>query len=216
LQGDRNSQNEQLPPGRKRPAPGSEKTRINEMIRRPEVRLINPDGQQLGIYPTRQALAIAQEMNLDLVEISPNAKPPVCRIMDYGKFKYEQKKQANAAKKNQHVIEIKEVKMRPKTDLHDFNFKIKHLREFLQEGNKTKITIRFKGREIAHPETAAALLDRVVDALKDVAEVQQAYQLEGKQMTTTLSPLGRKSGQAPQASAPPAAVVASPVITTKS
>lgn len=166
------------------------------MIRRAEVRLINPDGQQLGIYPTRQALAIAQEMELDLVEISPTANPPVCKIMDYGKFKYEEKKQAKAAKKNQKIIEVKEVKMRPKTDTHDFDFKVKHIRRFIGEGNKTKITVRFRGREVAHPETAAKLLDRVVAAVSDIAEMQQKYQLEGKAMTTLLAPNG-KGGSIP-------------------
>ncbi len=163
------------------------------MIRRPDVRLINPDGQQLGIYPTRQALAIAQEMDLDLVEISPNANPSVCKIMDYGKYKYELKKQAKVAKRNQKIIELKEVKMRPKTDTHDFDFKVKHIRRFIAEGNKTKITIRFRGREIAHPEMAAQLLDKVVAAVSDVAEMQQKYQFEGRTMTTILTPSSKNS-----------------------
>lgn len=158
------------------------------MIRRPEVRVINPDGQQLGIYPIRQALSIAQELGLDLVEINPKADPPVCRIMDFGKFKYEQKKQANAAKKKQKVIEVKEVKMRPKTDQHDFDFKMKHVRRFLDEGNKAKITIRFRGREMAHPEVAAALLDRVVQELGDDAVVEQSYKMEGRTMTMIIGP----------------------------
>lgn len=158
------------------------------MIRRPEVRVINPDGQQLGIYPIRQALSIAQELGLDLVEINPKAEPPVCRIMDFGKFKYEQKKQANAAKKKQHIVEVKEVKMRPKTDQHDFDFKMNHVRRFLEEGNKAKITIRFRGREMAHPEVAAALLDRVVASLKEEAVVEQSYKMEGRTMTMILAP----------------------------
>ncbi len=158
------------------------------MIRRPEVRVINPDGQQLGIYPIRQALSIAQELGLDLVEINPKADPPVCRIMDFGKFKYEQKKQANAAKKKQKVIEVKEVKMRPKTDQHDFDFKIKHVRRFIDEGNKAKITIRFRGREMAHPEVAAALLDKVFQAVKDVTVIAQPYKMEGRTMTMILAP----------------------------
>ena len=157
------------------------------MIRRPEVRVINPDGQQLGIYPIRQALSIAQELGLDLVEINPKAEPPVCRIMDFGKFKYEQKKQANAAKKKQHIVEVKEVKMRPKTDQHDFDFKMNHVRRFLEEGNKAKITIRFRGREMAHPEVAAALLDRVVASLGEEAVVEQSYKMEGRTMTMILA-----------------------------
>jgi translation initiation factor IF-3 len=156
------------------------------MIRRPEVRVINPDGAQLGVYPIHQALSIASDLGLDLVEINPKANPPVCRIMDFGKFKYEQKKQANLARKKQKTIEIKEVKMRPKTDDHDFDFKVKHIRRFIDEGNKAKVTIRFRGREMAHPEMAAKLLDRVVEVTKDVAEIEQSYRMEGKTMTMIL------------------------------
>ena len=159
------------------------------MIRRPEVRVINPEGQQLGIYPIHQALAIASELGLDLVEINPKADPPVCRIMDFGKFKYEQKKQANLARKKQKVIELKEVKMRPKTDDHDFDFKVRHVRRFIGEGNKAKITIRFRGREMAHPETAARQLDRVLEEVKDIAEVEQPYRMEGRTMTMVLAPI---------------------------
>jgi translation initiation factor IF-3 len=158
------------------------------MIHRPEVRVINPDGKQLGIYPIHQALTIASELGLDLVEINPKANPPVCRIMDFGKFKYEQKKQANLAKKKQKVIEVKEVKMRPKTDDHDFNFKIKHILRFLQEGNKAKVTIRFRGREIAHPETAARVLDRVIESVGEIGVIEQPYRMEGRTMTMILAP----------------------------
>ena len=158
------------------------------MIRRPEVRVINPDGQQLGIYPIRQALAIAVELGMDLVEINPKADPPVCRIMDYGKFKYEQKKQTNAARKKQKVIEVKEIKMRPKTDQHDFDTKLKHVRRFIEEGNKTRLTIRFRGRELAHPEVAARVLDRMVQAVKDIAIVEQPYQMDGRMMTMMIAP----------------------------
>jgi translation initiation factor IF-3 len=163
------------------------------MIRRPEVRVINPDGAQLGVYPIHQALSIASDLGLDLVEINPKANPPVCRIMDFGKFKYEQKKQANLARKKQKTIEIKEVKMRPKTDEHDFNFKVKHIRRFIDEGNKAKVTIRFRGREMAHPEMAAKLLDRVVEVTKDVAEIEQSYRMEGKTMTMILVPVKSSS-----------------------
>lgn len=162
------------------------------MIRRAEVRVINPDGQQLGIYPIRQAITIAEEAGLDLVEINPRAEPPVCRIMDFGKFKYEQKKQANAAKKKQKVIEVKEIKFRPKTDSHDFDFKMKHVKRFIEEGNKAKITIRFRGREMAHPEVAARLLDRVVAEVKDMVVVEQSYRMEGRTMTMILAPAPNK------------------------
>ena len=158
------------------------------MIRRPEVRVINPEGKQLGIYPIHQALAIAADLGLDLVEINPKANPPVCRIMDFGKFKYEQKKQANLARKKQKVIEVKEVKMRPKTDDHDFDFKVKHIKRFLEDGNKAKVTIRFRGREMAHPEMAAKLLDRVVEETKELGFVEQAYHMEGRTMTMVLAP----------------------------
>lgn len=180
--------------------------RINQMIRRPEVRVINPEGKQLGIYPVHQALSIAQELGLDLVEINPKSNPPVCRIMDFGKFKYEQKKQANIAKKKQKVIEIKEVKFRPKTDDHDFDTKVKHVRRFLEEGNKAKITIRFRGREMAHPEMAAKVLDRVVEITRDVAVVEQAYRMEGRTMTMVLGPV--KGAGAPATSAGPPQSVA--------
>jgi translation initiation factor IF-3 len=162
------------------------------MIRRAEVRVINPDGQQLGIYPIRQAMTLAEEAGLDLVEINPRAEPPVCRIMDFGKFKYEQKKQANAAKKKQKVIEIKEIKFRPKTDSHDFDFKMKHVKRFIEEGNKAKITIRFRGREMAHPEVAARLLDKVVEEVKDMVVVEQSYRMEGRTMTMVLAPAPNK------------------------
>jgi translation initiation factor IF-3 len=168
--------------------PRPTQTRINEMIRRPEVRVINPDGQQLGIYPIRQALAIAAELGLDLVEINPKADPPVCRIMDFGKFKYEQKKQTNSAKKKQKIIEIKEVKMRPKTDVHDFETKLKHVRRFIEEGNKARLTIRFRGRELAHPEVAARVLDRMVEAVKDIAVIEQPYAMDGRLMTMLIAP----------------------------
>jgi translation initiation factor IF-3 len=166
--------------------------RINDMIRRAEVRVINPEGQQLGIYPIRQALSLAEEAGLDLVEINPRAEPPVCRIMDFGKFKYEQKKQANAAKKKQKVIEVKEIKFRPKTDSHDFDFKMKHVKRFIGEGNKAKITIRFRGREMAHPEVAARLLDRVVEEVKDIVVIEQSYRMEGRTMTMILAPAPNK------------------------
>lgn len=151
--------------------------------------MINPEGKQLGIYPIRQALAIATELGLDLVEINPKADPPVCRIMDFGKYKYELKKQANLARKRQKVIEVKEVKMRPKTDDHDFDFKLKHIRRFLEEGNKAKVTIRFRGREMAHPEVAARVLDRVVEETKDIGAVEQNYRMEGRTMTMVIGPI---------------------------
>jgi len=142
----------------------------------------------LGIYTVPQALTIADDLGLDLVEINPKADPPVCRIMDFGKYKYEQKKKANEARKHQKQIEIKEVKMRPKTDSHDFDFKMRHVLRFLEEGNKAKITIRFRGREIAHPEAAVKLLERVIEQTQDQAVIEQPYKFEGRTMTMILVP----------------------------
>lgn len=150
--------------------------------------MINHEGQMLGIYPIHQALQISDEIGLDLVEVNPKADPPVCRIMDFGKFKYEQKKKAAEARKHQKQIEIKEVKMRPKTDEHDLDFKLKHVKRFLEEGNKAKITIRFRGREIAHPETAVKLLERIIEFTKEQAVIEQPYRIEGRAMTMLLAP----------------------------
>src|SRR5678816_998960 len=132
--------------------PKTPEVRVNERIRVPQVRVIGDDGQQVGVLATREALAMAQARGLDLVEVSPTARPPVCRIMDYGKFKYEQNRRAPKAKKKQHVTQIKEIKMRPKIEGHDYSFKMDHAREFLGERNKVKFTVTFRGREIAHQE----------------------------------------------------------------
>jgi translation initiation factor IF-3 len=174
---------------------------LNADITYPTVRVIDQEGEQLGIMTSGEALEKAQTASLDLVEVSPNAEPPVCRIMDFGKFKYEQKKQANLARKKQKIIEVKEVKMRPKTDAHDFDFKVKHIRRFIEEGNKAKVTIRFRGREMAHPEMAAKILDRVLQVTKDIAIVEQSYRMEGRTMTMILAP-GKSAVQAPAPTQP--------------
>ncbi len=161
---------------------------MNNRIRAQEVRVINPDGQMLGVYPIHQALAVAKQLELDLVEVNPKADPPVCRIMDFGKYKYEQKKQNNLAKKKRTEIEVKEVKLRPKTDAHDYNFKMRHVRRFLNDGNKAKITIRFRGREMAHPEVARARFDKIIEEMTDVAIVEQSYRMEGRTMHIILAP----------------------------
>jgi translation initiation factor IF-3 len=152
--------------------------------------VINPDGQMLGIYPIHQALAVARQLEMDLVEVNPKSDPPVCRIMDFGRFKYEQKKQENLAKKKRTEIQLKEVKLRPKTDDHDFDFKMRHVRRFLEEGNKAKITIRFRGREMAHPEVARAKFDRIIIQMADVSVVEQPYRMEGRTMNIVLAPKG--------------------------
>lgn len=140
--------------------------RINEQIRAPEVRLIGDDGQQIGIVPIAEAQNLAREKDLDLVEIAPGAKPPVCKLMDYGKFLFQQKKKANEAKKKQKVILVKEVQFRPRIDEHDFNFKKNHILRFLQDGAKVKASVRFRGREMAHMELGKAVLDRLLDEIK--------------------------------------------------
>jgi translation initiation factor IF-3 len=168
--------------------PISKGLRVNERIRIKEVRVISQDGTQLGILPIEQALHTAYEQHLDLVEVAPEARPPVCRIMDYGKYRYEQAKKAREAKKKQTIIELKEIKLRPKTEEHDFQFKARHAERFLKEGNKAKITMMFRGREMIRMDRGKALLDRFVEALKDVAVVEQAPKVEGRNMTMILAP----------------------------
>jgi len=154
----------------------------------PEVRVIADDGSQLGVMPTHEAMRMAEDKGLDLVEVSPKAAPPVCRIMDYGKFKYEQAKKTNQAKKHASTIEIKEIKFRPKTDEHDYDFKVRHVRRFLEEGNKVRLVIAFRGREIVHPETGRAVLERVIRDCVEVAHVEQIPMMDGRRMVMIVSP----------------------------
>lgn len=163
--------------------------RINREIRAREVRVIDPEGKQLGILPLVEALRAAVNFDLDLVEVSPKAEPPVCRIMDYGKFKYQQSKKAHDAKKKQVVIHLKEVKMRSKTEEHDFQFKLRHIERFIKEGNKTKVTIVFRGREMAHPDLGRNMLTRIIEGAKEWGKVEQAPRLEGRNFTMILAPL---------------------------
>jgi translation initiation factor IF-3 len=162
--------------------------RVNDRIRIKEVRVIAPDGSQLGILPTEQALQTAYSQNLDLVEVAPEARPPVCRIMDYGKYRYEQSKKAKEAKKKQTIIELKEIKLRPKTEEHDFQFKTRHAERFLKEGNKAKITMMFRGREMVRMDRGRVLLERFVETLKEIAVVEQAPKVEGRNMSLVLAP----------------------------
>jgi translation initiation factor IF-3 len=152
------------------------------------VRLIGADGQQVGVVTIQEALRKADEAGLDLVEIAPTAQPPVCRVMDYGKFLYEESKRKQAAKKKQRQIEVKEVKFRPTTDIGDYQVKLRNLIRFLEEGNKTKVTLRFRGREMAHQELGIELLKRVEEDLKEHGTVEQRPRLEGRQMVMVLSP----------------------------
>jgi translation initiation factor IF-3 len=162
--------------------------RTNRRIRAREVRVVGPAGEQLGVLTIEQALERALADGMDLVEVSPMAKPPVCKIMDYGKFKYEEKKKASEAKKKQVVVHLKEVKLRPKTEEHDYEFKVRNIKRFLEEGNKAKVTIVFRGREITHKELGSAILDDVNKDLKEVAVVEQHPRMEGRQMFMILSP----------------------------
>ena len=162
--------------------------RINRRIRIPQVRVIDADGTQVGVLPTQEAMALAEERGLDLVEVSPKARPPVCKIMDYGKYMYQLNKRAKEAKKRQHVTHLKEIKMRPKIEPHDYDFKTRHAREFLDEGDKVKATVIFRGRELAHKELGRRLLDRMVVDLEDIANVEVAIRSEGRSMTMVLSP----------------------------
>ena len=152
------------------------------------VRLVDEDGEQLGVVSIDEAREAAEERNLDMVEVAPNAKPPVVRLMDYGRFKYEKAKAEKEAKKRQHTVEVKEVKFRPKIEEHDFDFKTRHAREFIEEGNKVKVTIMFRYRELRRPELGSELLDRIVEELSDIAKVQSRSGLEGRNMTMMLVP----------------------------
>jgi translation initiation factor IF-3 len=163
--------------------------RINREIRAREVRVIDPEGKQLGIMPLMEALRTASNLESDLVEVSPKSEPPVCRIMDYGKFKYQQRKKDQEARKKQVVIHLKEVKMRPKTEEHDFRFKLRHIERFLKEGNKTKVTIVFKGREMAHQDLGRNMLSRVTDEAQEWGKVEQEPKFEGRNCVMILAPL---------------------------
>ena len=161
---------------------------INEQIRDKELRVIDTDGTQLGIMPLRKALEIAEQKNLDLVKIAPQAKPPVCKIIDYGKFRFEQAKREKEARKNQRVVEIKEVRLSLNIDTHDFETKKNHALRFISEGNKVKASIRFRGREMGHPELGLEIMRRFADAMSEVANVEKPAKLEGRTMLMFLAP----------------------------
>ena len=172
-----------------------DRTRINDKIRARQIRVIDEEGEQLGIMAPQDGLRMAEERGLDLVEVAPNADPPVCRLIDYGKYRYQQTKRAKESKKHQHTVTVKEIKYRPKISDHDFDFKTNHIKEFLEEGNKVKITIMFRGREMAHPEFGRQLLERVLDDVKDmiVEEPTAAHApMEGRNMTIRLAPSSKK------------------------
>ncbi|HET8724771.1 MAG TPA: translation initiation factor IF-3 [Anaeromyxobacteraceae bacterium] len=189
----------------------SRDARTNRRIKAREVRCIGPNGEQLGILPIEQALRMAQENGFDLVEVSPLAKPPVCKIMDYGKFKYTEKKKQSEAKKNQVVVQLKEVKFRPRTEEHDYDTKLRKIREFLEESNKARVTVMFRGRELSHRELGSKVLERIVADLKEVAVIEAAARMEGRQMFMILAPNPRMlQAQRDRAKAAAAAASAAP------
>uniref|UniRef100_UPI0038D24EF0 translation initiation factor IF-3 n=1 Tax=Plastoroseomonas hellenica TaxID=2687306 RepID=UPI0038D24EF0 len=168
--------------------PSRDGPRVNEEIRVPQVRLIDKDGEMLGVMTAREALMRAYDVGLDLLEISPNAVPPVCKILDYGKYKYEQQKKANEARKKQKVVEIKEIKVRPNIDDHDYETKMKQMKGFISEGDKVKVTLRFRGREMAHQDLGVKVLERIRTDLGEIIKVEQMPRLENRQMIMVLSP----------------------------
>ena len=163
--------------------------RVNERITAPEIRLIGADGENVGVVTPARGMDLADEAGLDMVEISPNAKPPVCKIMDFGKFKYEQQKRESEARKKQKIIEVKEVKFRPNTDVHDYEVKMRNVLKFLGNGDKVKVTLRFRGREMAHQNLGRELLERVAEDTKDIGKVESMPKMEGRQMIMMIGPL---------------------------
>src|SRR6184192_810162 len=168
--------------------PERDQTRINDRIRVPEVRLVGEDGKQIGVIKTAEALQYAQERDLDLVEVAPDAKPPVCRVLDYSKYKYEQIQKQKAARKHQQQINVREIKFRPKIAQHDYDTKKGHVTRFLKARDKVKVTIMFRGREMAHPERGEMILNRLAEELQDLAVVEQRPQQDGRNMTMMLAP----------------------------
>lgn len=185
----RRPRRQQLPPR------DDNEPRVNERIRIPRVLVIDEEGRKLGEFLIQDAIQLARDRGLDLVEVAPNARPPVCRITDYGKLKYEKKKRETAARKNQQQVQIKEVKVRPKTDEHDMNVKVKHAYQFLSEGNKVKVTVRFRGREHAHRDIGAEQCLRVAEAVKEVGTIESPPRMEGRQMFMILAPVKKPMPQ---------------------
>ena len=163
--------------------------RFNERIRALDVQVIGSDGINLGVLPLKKAIDLAKQEGLDLIEISPNANPPVCKIMDIGKYKYDLQKKANLAKKKQKTVSLKEIKLRPGTEAHDYNFKIKNAKKFINKGDKVKFTVKFKGREMQHTELGKELMNRIIEETKDIAKVESQPKFEGKQMVMIIQPI---------------------------
>jgi len=169
-------------------APARKGPRVNDMIEAPSVRVVDADGEMVGVISVQEGIELALEAGLDLVEVSPNADPPVCKILDYGKFKYEEQKKRNEARKKQKVIEVKEIKMRPGIDIHDYEVKMRNARRFLDHGDKVKFTIRFRGREMAHQELGMKVLDRIRGELEELTKVEQFPRIEGRLMVMVVAP----------------------------
>jgi translation initiation factor IF-3 len=168
-------------------APSHSGPRVNEMIDAPEIRVVGADGEMVGVLSVAEGIELAEEVGLDLVEIAPNSDPPVCKVLDYGKYKYEEQKRRNEARKKQKTIEVKEIKMRPGIDTHDYEVKMKAARKFLGNGDKVKVTIRFRGREMAHQQLGMDVLNRVKDGLAEIAKLEQFPKMEGRMMTMVMS-----------------------------
>lgn len=183
--------------------------RINERIRVPQVRLIDENGGQVGVVDTREALQMAKDKGLDLMEVSPNSNPPVCKICDYGKFKYEKKKKEHTAKKKQTVIKVKEVQLRPQTEEHDLEYKFRNIRQFLEDGDKAKITIMFRGREIAYADQGFRIMRELAEKVKDIAVIEASPKLEGKKLIMILAP-GTASDKAKKTIITPKSVITPP------
>jgi translation initiation factor IF-3 len=183
--------------------PERDETRINEMIRVPQVRLIGDDGNQIGVISRDEALRYAQERDLDLVEVAPDARPPVCRVLDYSKYKYEQEQKQKAARRHQKQVHVREIKLRPKIATNDYETKKGHVRRFLDADNKVKVTIMFRGREMAHPERGEALLMRLADDVQDLGVVEQRPNQDGRNMTMMLGPVKKKEAPQPSHAEPP-------------
>ena len=196
------------------PSFNKDEHRINERIRVPNVRLIDEKGNQVGVVPTAEALKMARERGLDLMEVASTASPPVCKICDYGKFKYEKKKKDHEAKKKQVVVKVKEIQLRPNTDQHDFDYKVRNVREFLEEGDKAKITIMFRGREVAHADGSFQTMRDIVEKCYDVGMVEAPAKMEGKKLIMILAPLppSEKKKRLAELAAKPGAI---PTPTTK-
>lgn len=192
------------------PNQNKDEHRLNERIRVPQVRLIDENGVQVGVVPTFEALQMARDRGLDLMEVSPQAQPPVCKICDYGKFKYEKKKKEHVAKKKQTVIKVKEIQLRPQTEEHDLEYKFKNVRQFLEDGDKAKITIMFRGREITYVDQGFKIMKQLTEIVKDIAIVEAHPKIEGKKLIMVLAPASSKKAGAAGAKAPPLGVVILP------